>query len=100
VIGHKQGVNNSKLLLIPAGFLVAVTALASADRPSPRKPPQQAIDACANAKSGDTCTFSMPDRNGSGDAHTITGTCETPPEQTTLACKPDHPPRRPPPPRD
>jgi hypothetical protein len=109
VIGHKQRVTHSKLLLIPAGFLAAATALtaiASADRPFPRKPPQQAIDACTNAKSGDACTFSMPARDGSGDAHTITGTCDTPPEQTTLACKPDHPLRHhrgsddPPPPRD
>ena len=48
MIDHKQGVTN----LTPAGFLAAVTALtaiASADPPFPRKPPQQAIDACANA---------------------------------------------------
>jgi hypothetical protein len=81
-----------KLILIPAAVLAAVTAIASADRPEPHKPPQAAFDACANAKSGDACSFSMPARDGSGAAHTITGTCDTPPEETALACKPDHPP--------
>lgn len=90
--------------LIP---LVAFVAVASADRPPhrPHKPPQEAIDACASAASGAACSFTLPARDGSGSGVTITGTCDTPPDQTVLACKPDHPPphdgeHHPPPPGD
>jgi hypothetical protein len=79
------------LRLLAAASLLVAAAVAYADHPH-HAPPQEAIDACTNAKSGDSCTFTMPARDGSGSGHTITGTCDTPPEQTTLACKPDHPP--------
>jgi hypothetical protein len=94
----------SQLKLAAAAALFVAGAVAYADHPRHHHaPPQEAIDACANAKSGDACTFTLPARDGSGSSHTITGTCGTPPEQTTLACKPDHPPPhgdhdRPPPP--
>ncbi|MFT3698980.1 MAG: hypothetical protein QM831_37890 [Kofleriaceae bacterium] len=72
--------------------LAAMLAVASADHPKHHGPPQEAIDACANAKSGDACTFTLPARGSDSTGPTITGTCDTPPKQTTLACKPDHPP--------
>lgn len=73
-----------------AAALVLASAVAMADRPPPHKPPQEAIDACANGKSGDACSFSLPARDDSGSARTISGTCDTPPEQNTLACHPAH----------
>lgn len=49
-------------------------------------PPQEAIDACANLKADDACSFKLHD-------HDITGTCKAPPEHADkLACRPDHPP--------
>jgi hypothetical protein len=76
--------------LAPGVALLVVAVAAYADRPH-HAPPQAAIDACTNAKAGAACTFTRPSRDGSGNGHTITGTCVTPPEQTVLACKPDHP---------
>ncbi|HEY0249892.1 MAG TPA: hypothetical protein VGC41_00110 [Kofleriaceae bacterium] len=78
--------------LVPLAAMLAVSA-ARADHPKHHGPPQEAIDACANAKSGDPCSFTLPARDGSGSAGpTISGTCDTPPEHSTLACKPAHPP--------
>jgi hypothetical protein len=86
----------SQLRLLAAAVLFVAGAVAYADHPRHRHaPPQEAIDACTNAKSGDACTFTLPARDGSGSSRTITGTCDTPPDQdaaTTLACRPDHPP--------
>jgi hypothetical protein len=87
----------SQLRLLAAAALFVAGAVAYADHPRHhRVPPQEAIAACASAKSGDACTFTLPARDGSGSGHTITGTSSTPPERTgettTLACKPDHPP--------
>lgn len=45
------------------------------------QPPQEAITACSNSSQGSSCSFSTP--NG-----TITGTCQTPPNQTSLICVP------------
>jgi len=45
-------------------------------------PPQAAIDACNYKYSGNSCSFSTP--NG-----TVSGTCKTPPNQTSLACVPN-----------
>ncbi|MDX2093840.1 MAG: hypothetical protein SFX73_38760 [Kofleriaceae bacterium] len=64
-------------------------AIATADRPAPRQPPQAALDACAKAKQGDTCSFTVGDR-------TLKGTCSTPPDGSALACRPEHPPGLPP----
>jgi hypothetical protein len=44
-------------------------------------PPAAAISACANASAGGECSFTTP--NG-----TISGTCQTPPAQSSLACVP------------
>jgi hypothetical protein len=59
----------------------------------PHEPPPEAFDACKSSKQGDACTV---DFHGSG--HTMTGTCEAPPEGEGLACRPSGPP--PPPPED
>jgi hypothetical protein len=45
------------------------------------QPPQAAIDACANQSQGAACSFSAP-------MGTISGTCQTPPNQTQLICVP------------
>lgn len=55
----------------------------------PRKPPQEAFDACANLRQGDACSITLRDQ-------TIAGTCEAPPETTALACRPSKPPGPPP----
>ncbi len=89
---------SKSVFFIPAAALVLASAVAMADRPPPHKPPQEAFDACASAKAGDACSFSLPPRDGNGSAHTVSGTCDTPPEQTALACKPAHLHGPPPPP--
>lgn len=79
-----------KLVAISFAALVVPFAIAAADHPGPpRKPPQEAITACAKAKQGDACSFAMHD-------HQIAGTCETPPDGSALACRPDQPPPPPP----
>ena len=45
-------------------------------------PPQAALDACANSKTGASCAFATP--NGS-----VQGSCQTPPNQTLSACVPN-----------
>ncbi len=46
------------------------------------QPPQIAIDACAKKFTGNPCSFASPQGN------TISGTCNFPPGQTSLACIP------------
>jgi hypothetical protein len=58
-------------------------AAAYADQPEHRKPPQAAIDACSSSKKGDACTVTFGD-------HTLKGTCDAPPDSSTLACRPEH----------
>src|SRR5689334_5321467 len=58
---------------------------ASADPPAHHRPPQEAIDACAKAKAGDTCSVTF-------HGHTLEGTCEALPDSSTLACRPTPPP--------
>lgn len=77
--------------LVLATILVGALpfAIANADRPRPRTPPQAAFDACAKSRQGDACTVSFGDRS-------IDGTCETFPEATALVCRPSRPPGPPP----
>lgn len=49
---------------------------------TPQTPPQAAIDACSYKSSGASCSFSTP--NGS-----VSGTCKTPPNTSSLACVPN-----------
>lgn len=79
-------------LLISGCALVALLpfAIAAADRPPPRQPPREAVEACASKKAGDACSVTF-------GARTITGVCATGPDGGgALACKPDHPPGPPP----
>ncbi len=81
------------IAIVASGFLVTLSVVAQADHPVPppghHRPPQEAFDACKNAKRGDACTIKHDD-------HTMTGTCDAPPDVTELACHPDHPPGPPP----
>lgn len=52
----------------------------------PRKPPQEAIDACSGHSAGDACSFS-------GRRGTMEGTCFAP-AQKPLACRPANAPNR------
>jgi hypothetical protein len=76
---------------ITAALLVSALpfAIASADRPPHRKPPQAAFDACAKSQQGDTCSVAFGER-------TINGTCEAFKDSAALVCRPDHPPGPPP----
>lgn len=58
-------------------------------RRRPRKPPQEALDACDGASQGDACSFE------GRDGEQLSGTCEAPPDDTSkpLACRPSQPPR-------
>ena len=76
-------------------FAAAIPFAAHADEPQqrppgpPRKPPQEAFDACAKLTQGAACSITLRDR-------TIEGTCEAFPETTALACRPSKPPGPPP----
>ena len=77
-------------MLLSALVVLPFAIVANAEEPHhPHPPPQIAIDACAKAKLGDTCSFQIYD-------HAISGTCVVIPDTTTLACRPDHPPPPPP----
>jgi hypothetical protein len=66
------------------------SALACPDGP-PGPPPPEAFTACENKARGDACTVQIHDR-------TVSGTYDSPPDQSRLACRPNGPP--PPPPGD
>lgn len=50
----------------------------------PRKPPQEALDACKSLKAGQDCNFTSP-------RSTVKGSCFAP-EGKPLACRPTKPP--------
>lgn len=56
------------------------------DGERPRHPPREALDACADKDSGDSCSFT-----GREDA-TVEGTCFSPDDDKPLACRPDNAP--------
>ena len=58
-------------------------------RGAPRKPPQEAYDACAEKDEGDACTVHFHE-------HTIDGSCLPDREDGTLFCRPSRPPGPPP----
>ncbi|MBU2965089.1 hypothetical protein Q4508_09910 [Amphritea sp. 2_MG-2023] len=66
------------------GLLLSTTAMAAPER---QGPPKEAIEACASAKTGDSCSFSG--RQG----ETIPGTCESK-RDDKLVCAPENPPAR------
>jgi hypothetical protein len=55
----------------------------------PRKPPQEAYDACADLSQGDDCQVKIHD-------WTIDGSCERDRDEGKLFCRPDQPPGPPP----
>lgn len=82
-----DAVKSIRTMLIQLGLLAALSATAglAAAQPAggqggPRKPPQEALDACASLAAGQACQFSSP--RGS-----VAGTCWAP-EGKPLACKP------------
>ncbi|HYQ02929.1 MAG TPA: hypothetical protein VER96_29860 [Polyangiaceae bacterium] len=61
-----------------------------ADARPPRKPPQEAFDACKSLSEGDACSVSFR-------GQTMTGTCRKGPNgESELACVPAYPPGPPP----
>ena len=81
-------INSIILRAALVGAIFGASLGARADREGPRRPPQEAFDACTSKASGDTCHVTLGE-------HVINGTCATTPEQT-LACRPDHLPGPPP----
>jgi hypothetical protein len=69
--------------------LVALAGTAGADGPPRHGPPPEAFTACENKASGDACSVQLPDR-------TVSGTCDAPPGESRLACRPSGPPPGPP----
>lgn len=51
-----------------------------------RQPPQAAITACSSSSQGSSCSFSGMNGN------TVSGTCQTPPNQSSLVCVPSNQP--------
>ena len=49
-----------------------------------KKPPKEAMQACQNSASGDSCTFSGKNKES------VSGTCFSPESSAPLACKPDN----------
>lgn len=58
----------------------------SGQQPQPKQSPQQAFTACSGKTSRQSCSVNTP--NG-----TITGTCQMPPNQSSLICVPNNPPQ-------
>ncbi|MCK9260615.1 MAG: hypothetical protein RBT39_12675 [Azoarcus sp.] len=61
-----------------SGLLLAQAAIAQ--QGGPRKPPQEALDACKSLSNGADCSFNAP-------SGTVSGTCAAP-EGKPLACRP------------
>lgn len=66
-----------------SGATYAQSDQESKPRGEHRGPPPVAFEACSNLVQGDPCSF-----EGKHD-DTVQGNCDTPPEQTALACKPE-----------
>lgn len=97
----KNHVPRRSVVLALAAGLIFAGSLAAQPAPGqggngqpPRKPPQEAIDACSGHNAGDVCSFT-------GRRGTMEGTCFAPADRP-LACRPTNAPegkpgeRRPP----
>ncbi|QFT56432.1 hypothetical protein [Microbulbifer sp. THAF38] len=60
---------------------IALLALISTATAQPRKPPQEAFDACNGKSEGDACTVETP-------RGTLEGTCRKPPQEEQILCVP------------
>jgi hypothetical protein len=76
------GVAFSALTLVP----LSASANDNATAPAPPRPPQEAVDACANLSDGATCTLSFHGQTIEGNCH------QGPTGQDPLACVPPPPP--------
>lgn len=72
-------------------FSLLGNAWAQSNRPPPRRPPEEAFAACANAQEGDACTVKLPDRSVSGKCVKVPPHLEE--DAGKLFCMPPHPPR-------
>ena len=61
---------------------VAFFSLAALAQDGRRGPPQEAITACSGLSANAACGFTFNGKN-------LTGTCESPPDGSTLACRPE-----------
>jgi hypothetical protein len=80
------------LVLKPLMLMLALGSGSSASADPggdcPPRPPREAVEACADKASGDSCSF----EGREGEA--VTGSCFSPEADKPLACRPDHPPPR------
>jgi hypothetical protein len=77
-------------VLIPLGLVAVVSSARASVSAPPPGPPAEAFSACEGKASGDACTVQLRDR-------AVSGTCDTPPGESRLACRPnDMPPPGPP----
>ncbi|GAB2887881.1 hypothetical protein ACCI51_01625 [Microbulbifer echini] len=60
---------------------IALLAMISTASAQPRKPPQEAFDACNGMSEGDACKVETP-------RGTMEGTCRKPPQQEQMLCVP------------
>jgi hypothetical protein len=70
--------------LLASCLFVLALPFAIANAQGHHQPPQEALDACAQAKAGDACQVTFHE-------HTIDGTCGSVPDISALVCKPKHP---------
>lgn len=74
------------LLFALFALAIGADAAAQSGHRRPPRPPQEAIEACANKKADDACSFE-------GRDGTVEGRCFSPDDARPLACRPDRPPR-------
>ncbi|MFT3773352.1 MAG: hypothetical protein QM820_48855 [Minicystis sp.] len=65
--------------------ILALAGSAGAQHPPHHAPPPEAFTACDGKAKGDACSVQIHD-------HTLQGTCDAPPNESRLACRPNHPP--------
>ena len=64
--------------------MLGATVMFAQEQQSRREPPKEAISACENKKTGDTCSMSTP----KGD--TLEGTCKNTPDDKYFVCMPEN----------
>jgi hypothetical protein len=71
-----------KLSYKVTGLVVALLVVSSAQAHPDRRPPAEAFNACESSSEGQSCSFSVPERE-------IEGMCITPPRRSALVCAPE-----------
>ncbi|MDO6562800.1 hypothetical protein Q4488_05320 [Amphritea sp. 1_MG-2023] len=72
------------LLAVSLGLILSTTAFSAPER---HGPPQEAIEACASADKGDSCSFS------GREGEKLKGVCDKRGDEQ-LSCAPENPPKR------